>query len=401
MAELGVIKVGTNAEYPPFELVDENGNVIGFDIDVMNAIAKAAGFEVEFVNTRWDGIFVALASGEFQAVASAATITDERKQAVDFSDPYFNAGQVLVVKNGSDITSVDDLAGKKVGVQLGTTGDIWASENTEAEMKRYDEVTLAFQALGNGDVDAIINDAPTSADILKANPEIGGMIIGEPFTDEFYGIAVNKDRQDVLKAINEGLAAIRASGEYDEIYDKWLGVPVMAEGDGGDAMARGHEAFGLESCDGFTGIVQKMTAVDDMTVEFTLCKPDPAFLSKAAFTAFAIQPSEWIEEHGRDRRVCWRSRSGPVRTRWMRGTVATASSSRSMPTTGASRPCRHAGVPLAVGRRRAAAGAAVGDRGRDRQSEPGRLRDHCGGRQPATAGAAGAERLLPGDDRHL
>ena len=138
MAELGVIKVGTNAEYPPFESVDETGKVIGLDIDVMNAIAKAAGFEVEFVNTRWDGIFVALSSGEFDAVASAATITDERKQAVDFSDPYFNAGQVLSVKQDSDITSLDDLAGKRVGVQLGTTGDIWASENTEAEVVRYD-----------------------------------------------------------------------------------------------------------------------------------------------------------------------------------------------------------------------------------------------------------------------
>ncbi|MCB0245934.1 MAG: transporter substrate-binding domain-containing protein, partial [Anaerolineae bacterium] len=297
MAELGTIKVGTNAEYPPFESVDENGNVIGFDIDIMNAIAKAAGFEVEFVNTRWDGIFVALSSGEFDAVASAATITDERKQAVDFSDPYFNAGQVLVVKKGSDITSVDDLAGKRVGVQLGTTGDIWSSENTQAEVVRYDEVTLAFQALGNGDVDAIINDAPTSADILKANPEIGGVILGEPFTDEFYGIAVNKNRQDVLKAINEGLAAIRASGEYDQIYNAWLGVPAAAEGDSGAAMAEGM-SFGLESCDGFDGIVQKVVAVDDMTVEFDLCKPDPAFLSKVAFSAFGIQPSEWIESTG-------------------------------------------------------------------------------------------------------
>ena len=297
MAELGTIKVGTNAEYPPFESVDENGNVIGFDIDIMNAIAKAAGFEVEFVNTRWDGIFVALSSGEFDAVASAATITDERKQAVDFSDPYFNAGQVLVVKKGSDITSVDDLAGKRVGVQLGTTGDIWSSENTQAEVVRYDEVTLAFQALGNGDVDAIINDAPTSADILKANPEIGAMIIGEPFTDEFYGIAVNKERQDVLKAINEGLAAIRASGEYDQIYNAWLGVPAAAEGGSGAAMAEGM-SFGLESCDGFDGIVQKVVAVDDMTVEFDLCKPDPACLSKVAFSAFGIQPSEGIESTG-------------------------------------------------------------------------------------------------------
>ncbi|NOZ70689.1 MAG: transporter substrate-binding domain-containing protein [Chloroflexi bacterium] len=232
------ITVGTNAEYPPFESVDEGGNIIGFDIDLMNAIAKAAGFEVEFVNTRWDGIFVALASGEFDAVISAATITDERKQTVDFSAPYFNAGQTLAVKIGSDIKSVDDLSGKRVGVQLGTTGDIWASENTDAEVVRYDEITLAFQALAQGDIDAVINDAPTSAAIIKANPEMGVTIVGEPFTEEFYGIAVNKNRPEVLAAINAGLATVRATGEYDEIYNKWFGVEEAATG--GEAMGVGN-----------------------------------------------------------------------------------------------------------------------------------------------------------------
>jgi polar amino acid transport system substrate-binding protein len=109
-----------------------------------------------------------------------------------------------------------------VGVQLGTTGDIWASENTSAEMVRYDEITLAFQSLAQGDVDAVVNDGPTSAEIIKANPEMGATLVGEPFTDELYGIAVNKDKADVLAAINKGLAAVRASGQYDEIYDKWF-----------------------------------------------------------------------------------------------------------------------------------------------------------------------------------
>jgi polar amino acid transport system substrate-binding protein len=204
--------------------VDESGNIIGFDIDLMNAMAQAAGFEVEFVNTRWDGIFVALASGEFDAVISAATITDERKETVDFSDPYFNAGQMIAVKQGSDIETPDDLNGKRVGVQLGTTGDIWASENTTAEMVRYDEITLAFQALAQGDVDAVVNDGPTSAEIIRANPEMGVTLVGEPFTDELYGIAVNKDRPEVLAVINKGLAAVKASGEYAAIYDKWFGT---------------------------------------------------------------------------------------------------------------------------------------------------------------------------------
>lgn len=227
---LGTVKVGTNAEYPPFESVDANGKIIGFDIDLMNAVGKAGGFTPEFVNTRWDGIFVALASGEFDTVASAVTITDERKQTVNFSDPYFNAGQMIAVKKGSPIAKPEDLAGKKVGVQLGTTGDLWISEQADggkiaADVKRYDEVTLAFQALANGDIDAIVNDAPTSADIIKANPDWGVELVGTPFTDEFYGFAVRKEREDVLKAINEGLAKVRASGEYDKIYETWFGTP--------------------------------------------------------------------------------------------------------------------------------------------------------------------------------
>ncbi len=235
--EVKKVIIGTNAEYPPFEYVDENGEIQGFDIDLMKAIAKAAGFEPEFVNTRWDGIFVALASGEFDAVISAATITDERKQTVDFSEPYFNAGQVLAVKKGSDIKGLEDLAGKKVGVQLGTTGDIWASENTDAEVVRYDEITLAMQALANGDVDAVINDGPTTADMIKANPEWNVEIVAGPFTDEFYGIAVRKDAPEILAAINKGLEAVRASGEYDQIYEKWFGAPTTAETGEGQAEA--------------------------------------------------------------------------------------------------------------------------------------------------------------------
>ncbi|NLX11593.1 MAG: transporter substrate-binding domain-containing protein, partial [Chloroflexi bacterium] len=119
MAALEVVTVGMNAEYPPFEFVDESGEVAGFDVDLMRALAEEAGFEVEFVNTRWDGIFVALQSGEFDAVASAATITEEREEIVDFSNPYFNAGQTIAVleDRAEEISTVDDLAGLRVGVQ--------------------------------------------------------------------------------------------------------------------------------------------------------------------------------------------------------------------------------------------------------------------------------------------
>jgi polar amino acid transport system substrate-binding protein len=224
-AELGLVTIGTNAEYPPFEYVDEEGNITGFDVDLMEAIAQEAGFEFEFVNTRWDGIFVALASGEFDAVISAATITEEREEMVDFSDPYFNAGQRIAVRaDETEIQGPEDLAGKKVGVQLGTTGDIWLTEETEAEVVRYDENTLAFQALANGDVDAAVADGPTVVDIIKANPEMDLKVLPGTYTEEQYGIAVNPDRQDLLAAINAGLAAVKESGQYDTINDKYFGV---------------------------------------------------------------------------------------------------------------------------------------------------------------------------------
>jgi ABC-type amino acid transport substrate-binding protein len=224
-ANLGTVVVGTNAEYPPFEFVDDNGDITGFDIELFGAIAQEAGFEYEVVNTRWDGIFVALASGEFDAVISAATITPERAQQVDFSDPYFNAGQRITVRASDDsISGPDDLAGKQVAVQTGTTGDIWLTDNTEAEVVRYDENTLAFQALANGDVDAAVADGPTAVDIVKANPEMDLTVLDGVYTDEEYGIAVNKDKPELLAAINEGLAAVKASGQYDELNNKYFGT---------------------------------------------------------------------------------------------------------------------------------------------------------------------------------
>ena len=314
-AKITKIKVGTNAEYPPFESVDESGKIVGFDPDLMAAIAKAAGFEVEWVNTRWDGIFVALASGEFDAVMSAATITEDRKKTVDFSDPYFNAGQVLSVKIGSPYKTPADLAGKKIGVQLGTTGDIWATENTKAEIVRYDEVTLAFQALANGDVDAVIADGPTSLDIIKANPEMKVQVVGEPFTEEYYGIAVNKKKPEVLAAINAGLKAVKESGEYDKIYEKWFGKKEAKS-----AATEAAKAAEEDPC-AYGGELKSIEAVDDLTVKFTLCYPDVAFLAKIAFSAFSIHPSEQMEaEKGGGKMLEKPIGTGPYQiVEWKRG----------------------------------------------------------------------------------
>lgn len=225
-AEAVIVKVGTNAEYQPFEFIDENGEIVGFDIDIINEIATRAGFTAEFVNTKWDGIFVALANGEFNLVASAVTITDERKQAIDFSEPYFNAGQAIAVRaDNTTITSPEDLTeGVKVGVQLGTTGDIWLTEKTSADVQRFDENPLAVQALASGDLDAVVADAPTLADILRQNADLNLMIVGDPFTEELYGIGIRKGQEDLAAQINQALADIRADGTYDEIFNKWFGT---------------------------------------------------------------------------------------------------------------------------------------------------------------------------------
>lgn len=225
-ADLPVVKVGTNAEYQPFEFIDENGEIVGFDIDIVNEIGKRAGFTPEWVNTKWDGIFVALASGEFDLVASATTITEERQQTIDFSDPYFNAGQAMAVRGDDEtLTGPDALTeGVKVGVQLGTTGDIWLTENTTADVQRFDENPLAVQALAAGDVDAVVADAPTLADILRQNPELDLKIVGEPFTEELYGISIRKGQDELKASVNQALADMRADGTYDAIYDKWFGT---------------------------------------------------------------------------------------------------------------------------------------------------------------------------------
>jgi polar amino acid transport system substrate-binding protein len=225
------IRVGTNAEYPPFESVDEEGNIVGFDVDLLTALAEDAGFEIEWVNTRWDGIFVALSEGEFDAVISAATITEEREEIIDFTNPYFNAGQVISVSadNAETLTTPEDLAGLRIGVQLGTTGDEYATQIEGAVVERYDEVTLAFQALGDGEVDAVIADSPTSADIIANNPDLNLMIVGEPLTEEYYGIAVNSERADLLEALNASLEVVIADGTYAEIYEAYFGAPPPSE----------------------------------------------------------------------------------------------------------------------------------------------------------------------------
>lgn len=218
-------KVGTDAAYAPFESVDPSGKIVGFDIDVLSAIAEAEGFKVEFINTKWDGILANLATNKMDIIVSAVTIDDERKKEVDFSDPYFESTNYILVPKDSPIKSMADLKGKKVAVQQGTTGDMaitkFLGKNYDG-IKRFGGNPEAFLELKNGRVDAAVADSGVVVEYVKANPDQNLKIVkDEKFPKEYYGIAVKKGNTELLEKINSGLKKIKENGEYDRIYKKW------------------------------------------------------------------------------------------------------------------------------------------------------------------------------------
>ncbi len=215
--------VATDSTWPPMEYIDGAGELTGFDIEMVKEIAAAAGFTVEFKSVAWDGIFAGLANGQYDAVVSSVTITEERKQAMNFSDPYINAGQVLVVPSSSTALTLNDLAGKNVGVQIGTTGAMEAAKYTYLVIKTYDEIGLAFEDLVNGRVDGVVVDTPIASNfaLQRAEYKDALKIVGEVLTQEFYGLAVEKENTAALELINKGLAAITANGKLDELKVKW------------------------------------------------------------------------------------------------------------------------------------------------------------------------------------
>jgi polar amino acid transport system substrate-binding protein len=222
------ITIATDATWPPMEMVDTSKNIVGFDIDLMNAAAKAGGFAVEFKNTAWDGIFAGLENGKYDAVMSSVTITDERKKTMDFSLPYINAGQILVVKTETQgVTKLDDLKGKTVGAQIGTTGAFEIDKVKAADKiteKTYDEIGLAFADLANGRIAGVVCDNPTAAQYALQNDTYKGKlkIVGDRFTEEYYGVAVKKGNAKVLDVINAGLKKVLDAGDNKAIEDKWL-----------------------------------------------------------------------------------------------------------------------------------------------------------------------------------
>lgn len=216
----GVILVGSDIDFAPFEFI-EDGEPKGFDIDLMTEIANRLDLEVEFVNTSFDTIFTQLASGEFDAIISGITITEERQELNAFSDPYFAANQALVVQADSEVSSVDDLEGMDVGVQSATTGADYANENfAGANIVEFPTSPAGFNALESGQLDAFFIDLPVAAENTEGNDALE--LAEEVDTDELYGIGVQQDNDALLQAINEQLADIIDDGTYEEIYSTWF-----------------------------------------------------------------------------------------------------------------------------------------------------------------------------------
>jgi len=224
--ERTTLVMGTEATFPPFEMTDDNNEEIGFDVDLARAIADELGLELDIRNQPFDGLIGALQAKQIDMVVSGMTITEERKQSVSFSNPYYNAKQAVVVRAGDTrVTAIEDLASLVIAVQMGTTGAGEAEKikgtADDTSLKQYKRVNEAFMELTNGRVDAIIIDAPVAASYMK---QFEGLEILEAiaFEDEQFGIAVNKEDEELLNDINAALDNIMSSGKYDELIQKWF-----------------------------------------------------------------------------------------------------------------------------------------------------------------------------------
>lgn len=229
----GVLTVGSCLDYPPFETV-ENDVEVGFDVELTEEIATRLGLEVQWVRADFDTIFTAVAGGQFDMVAAASTITEKREREVDFSDPYFNSRQALVVNTNEtpDLASTDQLeAGDVVGVQRGTTGQAWAEENlvpNGVELQTFSSATDGLRALEGGAMTAFVADEPFVAEAIADLPSLE--VVQGIDTDEVYGLAFSPENPELREAVNGILAEIIGDGTYATIYQKWFpGAPVPPE----------------------------------------------------------------------------------------------------------------------------------------------------------------------------
>lgn len=211
--------MATNAEFPPYEFY-EGDDVVGIDADIASAVAEEMGMTLKIEDMAFDSIIAAVSSGKADIGAAGMTVTEDRLENVDFTDTYATATQVIIVTEDNDIAGPDGLAGKKIGVQLGTTGDIYADDIEDATVERYNKGFEAVQALQQGKIDAVVIDGEPAKEFVK---EAEGLkILDEAFTEEEYAIAVAKGNDELKDKINEALANLKESGKLDEIVAKYI-----------------------------------------------------------------------------------------------------------------------------------------------------------------------------------
>jgi polar amino acid transport system substrate-binding protein len=218
----GTLLIGTDAPYPPFEIGTPNdSDFSGYDVDLGKDIAERLGLTPEFQDTSFDTIFRNTAAGQFDVAIAASTITPGRQKTVNFSDPYYEAQQALVVAEDSDITGPEDLSGLIVAAQDATTGETYANEETDAaEVRGFPEGPDAISAVVTGQADASIVDEPVSADAVEKTPGI--KVAATIPTNELYGIAISKENPELLAAVNSALQEMKDDGTIQGLYDTYL-----------------------------------------------------------------------------------------------------------------------------------------------------------------------------------
>ena len=219
--EAGKLTMATNATFPPYEMTTDNGTIEGIDVETAQAIADKLGLELQVDDMDFDAALLSVQQGKADIAMAGITVTDERKAVMAFSDSYATGIQSVIVPEGSDIATADDLAGKKIGTQRGTTGYLYCSDDFgEDAVVAYDNGLTAVQALNNGQVDAVVIDNEPAKAYVESNP--GLKILDTSYAEEDYAIGMNKDNTALLDAVNAALEELKADGTLDAIVDKYI-----------------------------------------------------------------------------------------------------------------------------------------------------------------------------------
>ena len=217
----GKLTMATNATFPPYEMTPDSGDIEGIDVDTAKAIAEKLGLELQVDDMEFDAALLSVQQGKADIAMAGITVTDERKAVMAFSDSYATGIQSIIVPEGSDIASPDDLAGKKIGTQRGTTGYIYCTDDFgEDSVVAYDNGLTAVQALNNGQVDAVVIDNAPAKEYVAANP--GLKVLETSYAEEDYAIGMNKDNTALVEAVNAALEELKADGTLQSIVDKYI-----------------------------------------------------------------------------------------------------------------------------------------------------------------------------------